>query len=151
MTSYFSAFKKRGHRLWWRPSLLFSCINIGILLYLESKYRYLSKGMLESMPAFSSSASPKLNEQIKALQEKVDILQKRFWLEPLEPIWQYRGKYYLGKTADPEDKDHVSKVGNLWFLFFFFPSTRFLIFMSSDVGDTFPVGQLRGCGGQEGV
>ena len=33
----------------------------------------------------------------------------RFWLEPLEPIWQYRGKYYLGKTADVEDKDQVSK------------------------------------------
>jgi len=33
----------------------------------------------------------------------------RFWLEPLEPIWQYRGKYYLGKTDDVEDKDQVGE------------------------------------------
>lgn len=34
----------------------------------------------------------------------------RFWQEPLEPIWQYRGKYYLGKTDDVEDKDQVRKL-----------------------------------------
>jgi len=45
---------------------------------MESKYKYLSEGELsESMPTFSSSASPKLEEEIKALQEKVDMLQKR--------------------------------------------------------------------------
>lgn len=87
------------------------------------------------MPTASSSLF-ELNEQIKALENKVDILQKRyvwlliridfvilypsrkrtnaslalshrFWLEPLEPIWQYRGKYWLGKTTDIEDKDQV--------------------------------------------
>jgi hypothetical protein len=79
MTSYFPAFKKRGHRLWWRSSLLFSCIIIGFLLYLESEYRYLGEGKLFSMsPALSSSASSKVNDQIKALQEKVGIFQKRY-------------------------------------------------------------------------
>ena len=58
--------------------MLFSCIIIGSVLYMESKYKYLSEGELsESMPTFSSSASPKLEEEIKALQEKVDMLQKR--------------------------------------------------------------------------
>ena len=141
MASYFFALKESRPGVWWRSSLLFSCIILGSVLYMGSEYKYLSEGKLsESMPAFPSSASLKLNEQIKALQEKVDILQKRyvrvkitcsschvsgfsgpctlilslvpssrFWLEPLEPIWQYRGKYYLGKTADVEDKDQVSK------------------------------------------
>jgi hypothetical protein len=58
--------------------LLISFILIGSVLYLESEYKYLSEGKLsELMPASSSSASLKLNEQVKALQEKVDILQKR--------------------------------------------------------------------------
>jgi len=78
MTSYFSALKGSGPGIWWRSSLLFSCIIIGSVLYIESEYKYLSEGKLsESMPTFSSRASPKLNEQIKALQEKVDMLQKR--------------------------------------------------------------------------
>jgi hypothetical protein len=78
MTSYFSALTKSGPQRWWRSSLLVSFILIGSVLYLESEYKYLSEGKLsESMPAFSSSASLKLNEQVKALQEKVDILQKR--------------------------------------------------------------------------
>ena len=34
----------------------------------------------------------------------------RFWLEPLEPIWQYCGKDYLGKTADVGDKDQVARM-----------------------------------------
>ena len=78
MTSYFSALKGSGPGIWWRSSLVFSCIIIGSILYMESEYKFLSEGKLsESMPAVSSSASPKLNEQIKALQEKVDMLQKR--------------------------------------------------------------------------
>ncbi|GAB5036600.1 Hypothetical protein NocV09_04300250 [Nannochloropsis oceanica] len=56
----------------------------------------------------SSDSIPKLKEEIKALQQKFDVLQRRFWLEPLEPIWQYRGKFYLGKTKDVEDKDQVT-------------------------------------------
>jgi hypothetical protein len=78
MTSYFSALEKSGPEKWWRSGLLISFILIGSVLYLESEYKYLSEGKLsESMPAFSSSASLKLNEQIKVLQEKVDVLQKR--------------------------------------------------------------------------
>jgi len=78
MTSYLSALKKSGPQRWRRSSLLISFILIGSVLYLESEYKYLSEGKLsESMPGFSSSASLKLNEQVKALQEKVDILQKR--------------------------------------------------------------------------
>ena len=78
MTSYFSALTKSGPERWWRSGLLISFILIGSALYMENEYKYLSEEKLsESMPAFSSSASLKLNEQVKALQEKVDILQKR--------------------------------------------------------------------------
>jgi hypothetical protein len=136
----FSASNGSGPGIWWRSSLLLSYIIVGFLLYLESWHGNRTISML--MPTSGSSASTKLNDQIKALQEKVDILQKRyvwlliridlvilyfnpkqinaslafshrFWLEPLEPIWQYRGKYYLGKTGDVEDKDQVKHVTNL--------------------------------------
>lgn len=57
----FIAFNKRGPWLWWRSSLLFSCIIIGFLLYLESENRYPSKGKItELVPASPSSNSSKL-------------------------------------------------------------------------------------------
>ena len=34
----------------------------------------------------------------------------------LEPMWQYRGKYWLGETTDAEDKDQVRFLN----VFFFF-------------------------------
>jgi len=75
----FPAFDKRGPGLWWRSSLIFSCIIIGFLLYLESEYRYVSNGKItEIVPASPSSVPLKLNEQIKALEKKVNILQKRY-------------------------------------------------------------------------
>ncbi|TFJ82434.1 hypothetical protein NSK_006260 [Nannochloropsis salina CCMP1776] len=54
------------------------------------------------------SSSQSLYERMEAVEENMKVLQKRFWQEPLEPIWQYRGKYYLGKTDDVEDKDQVT-------------------------------------------
>jgi hypothetical protein len=76
MTSYFSALKGKRPGIWWRSSLLLSCVIIGSVLYKESEYRYLSEGNLQSVP-LRRSTSPKINEQIKRLQEMVDILQKR--------------------------------------------------------------------------
>lgn len=76
MTSYFSVLK----RVWWRSSLLSGCIVLVSILYMTSESKYLSEGKFSE--SFFTSASSKLNEQIKTLQEKVDILQKRYvWLE----------------------------------------------------------------------
>jgi hypothetical protein len=32
----------------------------------------------------------------------------RFWLEQLDPIFNFRTKFWLGKTSDVEDKDQVN-------------------------------------------
>ena len=63
----------------WRSSLLLCCIIVGIVMYLETEYEYPSQGRVsEVVPVFSSSASLRLSEQIKVLEEKVDTLQKRY-------------------------------------------------------------------------
>lgn len=33
-----------------------------------------------------------------------------FWLEQLEPVWNFRPKFWLGKTGDVEDKDQVTMI-----------------------------------------
>jgi len=79
MTSYLSVMKGSRPGTWWLSSL---CILIGFVWYWEKEYSYLSDGKFSDFtPTASSSLSPKLNEQIKTLQNKVDILQKRYmWL-----------------------------------------------------------------------
>ena len=76
MMSYVSsALKQNGPKVW-LSSLLFSGIFVGYIHYIT----FPSHNLYKSIPAFQSSSASilKLKEEIKALQQKIDILQRRY-------------------------------------------------------------------------